>query len=92
MSYYEGDMSEDEADELAKKLEQDLLRMYGSPILHGADLQKALGYKSIYALRQAVVRKTLPVPTFRVANRRGTHALVTDIAKWLAEKAREENM
>ena len=37
-------MSEDEVDELAKKLEQDLLKMYGSPVLKGAELQKALGY------------------------------------------------
>lgn len=83
-------MSEDEVDELAKKLEQDLLKMYGSPVLKGADLQKALGYSSIYALRQAVVRKTLPIPTFIVPNRRGTHALVKDIARWLAEQARED--
>lgn len=84
-------MSDDEVEELAKRLEQDLLKMYGSPILKGAELQKALGYSSIYALRQAVVRKTIPVKTFTVANRRGTHALVKDIARWLAEKAREEN-
>ena len=84
-------MSDDEVEELAKKLEQDLLKMYGSPILKGAELQKALGYSSIYALRQAVVRKTIPVKTFTVANRRGTHALVKDIARWLAEKAGEEN-
>ena len=82
-------MSEEEVEALASQLEKDLLQMYGSPILSGSELQKAMGYKTIDALRQAVVRKTIPIAVFTLPNRRGTHALVKDIAIWLAENARK---
>lgn len=74
---------------LAKALEKDLLEMYGSPILSGDDLRKALGYPSLAAYRQALVRKTVPVTIFPIKHRRGKHALVKDIAFWLASQARQ---
>lgn len=83
-------MSTQSIDELAKVLEQDLLNLYGSPLLSGADLQKAMGYRTIDAVRQAIARKTIPVKVFAMKDRRGKYALVKDIAYWLAENATSE--
>lgn len=77
---------------LAKELEKDLLNLYGSPLLSGADLQKAMGYRTIDAVRQAIARKTIPVKVFSMENRRGKYALVKDIAYWLAENAISEEV
>jgi hypothetical protein len=73
--------------QLVKKIEQDLLTLYGSPLLSGESLQKAMGYKTIYALRQAIARKTIPVHVFKIENRRGNYALTNDVAVWLVNKA-----
>ena len=70
---------------LAEKLEIELLEKYGQ-LLGGSDLRKALGYRSGDAFRQAVSRKTVPVHTFIIKNRRGRFALACDIAKWLANQ------
>ncbi len=70
--------------ELAKELEQKLMQRYDMPLLAGEDLRRALGYKSLDALRQAMQRDTVPVPVFAIENRRGKYALVRDIALWLA--------
>lgn len=72
---------------LAQKLEQDLLLLYGSPMLTGEQLQKAMNYRSIYALRQAITRKTIPVPVFTIKKRKGYFSLVVDVATWLASNA-----
>lgn len=72
---------------VAAHIEQQLLARYDSPILSDAQLQKALGYKSISAFRQAVARNTVPVAVFAIANRKGKFALVKDVAQWLAECA-----
>lgn len=70
---------------LEKMLESDLLGQYG-PLLTGDALRRALGYPSMDAVRQALSRGTLPVPVFRLPNRRGTFALAKDVAHWLAEQ------
>lgn len=70
--------------QLTKKLEQDLLQLYHSPLLTGESLQKAMGYKSIHALRQAIARKLVPIDVFKIENRRGYYALTADVAHWLA--------
>ncbi len=72
---------------LTRELEEKLMVFYGSPVLSGIELQKALGYRSIDALRQAILRKQFPVPVFCLANRRGKFALVKDIASYLAENS-----
>ncbi len=69
---------------LAKQLELDLLAMYGSPLLTGENLRRALGFPSIYALRKALTARTVPVPVFTIEHRKGRYALVKDIAHWLA--------
>ena len=71
---------------LAKELETDLLNLYGTPVIGGNDLQRVLGYRSRDAFRQAVLRKTVSVKTFKIENRRGQFALVKDFADWLALK------
>lgn len=78
---------DEEVRKLAKQLEKDLLLMYGSPLISGADLQKAMGFRSVDALRQAITRQTIPVRVFKLKNRRGMFALVKDIALWLAEES-----
>jgi len=70
--------------ELSAELEADLMRFYGSPLLSGEDLKGALGCRSIDALRQAIIRNTIPVPVFKIKNRRGKYALIKDIAHYLA--------
>ena len=67
--------NEEEIEKLAAQLEKDLLLMYGSPLITGEDLQKAMGFRSVDALRQAIVRKTIPVRVFSLDNRRGKYAL-----------------
>lgn len=74
----------DDAENLVKELESQLLHLYGSPVLTGEELKSALGFKSLDALRQAIARKTMPVPLFTMENRRGKYALVKDIAHYLA--------
>ena len=69
----------------AAVLERDLFERYG-PLITDEDLRIALGYKSIDAFRQALTRKTVPVPVFTVENRRGKYALVKDVATWLANQ------
>jgi hypothetical protein len=77
------------AEKLAVQLEEGLMKRFDSPLICGTDLQKALGYKSIDALRQAIVRKTVPVPVFTITHRRGKYALIKDIAIWLANQSIE---
>jgi hypothetical protein len=69
----------------AATLEKDLFERYG-PLITDESLRIALGYKSIDAFRQALTRKTVPVPVFTVQNRRGKYALVKDVATWLANQ------
>ncbi len=70
---------------LAESLERQLMAEYG-PLLANDDLRQALGYASMNAFRQALFRKTVPVPVFALPNRRGKYALVTDVARWLSQQ------
>lgn len=56
------------------------------PMITGEALRAALGYPSLEAFRQAVSRRTVPVPTFKLPHRRGRFALVKDLATWLAQQ------
>lgn len=71
--------------DLALILERDLMEKHGPMIANDA-LRIALGYPSMEAFRQALVRKTVPIPVFGVENRRGKFALVKDVARWLAQQ------
>lgn len=74
-------------DVLASSLEACLMREYGGPLLSGDKLAMALGYQTPESLRQAISKKTIPVPVFPIENRRGKYALTKDVARWLAERA-----
>lgn len=76
-------MRDDPTDHLAKSLEDELTDRFG-PVLASAELTLVLGYSTPGAFRQSVVRRTVPVPVFRMPNRRGHFALTRDVAHWLA--------
>lgn len=78
-------MNDEALESLAKALENDLIERYG-PVLGSGKLVLILGYSTSDALRQAIVRKTVPVPIFRIPNRRGHFALARDVALWLAKQ------
>lgn len=83
-------MSETEKRELAKALEADLLKLHGTTILTLKQLQLALNYRTVDAVKQAILRNVLPVHTFEMPHRRGKFALVKDVAGFLAEQAFKE--
>jgi len=70
---------------LAGEIESELYRQFG-PLMFGKALHSALGFPSGDAFRQALCRKTVPVETFVISNRRGRFALSKDIALWLAQQ------
>jgi hypothetical protein len=74
-------------DLLVLTLENQLMDQYG-PLLGGGDLPKALGYPTMRAFQQAIVRGTIDVPIFAIEKRRGKFALVRDVATWLAKQRR----
>lgn len=76
---------------LAKELESAMTRELG-PLLAGDVLRRALGYRSIGAFRQAIKRRTVPIPIFRLEKRRGHFALARDTARWLAEQRLAVNL
>ena len=78
----------DSQDELTRALERDLLERYG-PLIGHDDLCRALGYASMDAFRQALVRRSVPVPVITLPNRRGKFALSRDVAAWLAGVRRD---
>lgn len=80
-------LTEKEKQELAKQIEADLLKLYDSPILNLGQLQRALNYRSVAAVKQAINRNTFPVSTFVMPNRRNRFALAKDVAAFLANQA-----
>lgn len=71
---------------LARKIEQDLLDRHG-PLIGGEHLSQALGFVSLKAFRQARRRGRVDVHTFNIVGRRGSFALTSDVARWLASTA-----
>jgi len=59
-----------------------LLKLYGA-VVGGKELRHILGYRTGDAFRQAVRRKTLPIPTFILKGRKMRMARTHDIAVWL---------
>lgn len=78
------------ASSLVEQLYEDL-RARNGPILGGADLAQAMGYRSLAAFRQARRRGQVEVVLFTLPNRRGVFALSLDMARWLAD-ARQVNL
>jgi hypothetical protein len=71
------------SNELATTLERALVEKHG-PLMANDDLRAALGYPTMEAFRQALSRKTVPIPVFSLEKRHGKFALAKDVAKWLA--------
>ncbi|WP_288128553.1 hypothetical protein [Thiomonas sp.] len=71
---------------LAEALEAKLMKDEGS-LLTGDALRRALGYRSMDALRKAISRGTAPVRVFMLPSRRGRFALARDVAMWLAAQS-----
>ena len=79
-----GEMDQTPFDEpLAALLDRELTSRYG-PMVSNDNLRIVLGYSSKEAFRQALSRKTIPIPVFEIENRRGKFALTKDIASWIA--------
>jgi len=74
-----------DSDTLEETLANDLVRRYGV-LMRPDDLISVLGYPSAEAYQQAVTRKALPVPIFRLDRRRGHFALARDVACVLAKQ------
>lgn len=71
---------------LAESIEAQLMKDEGS-LLSGEPLRRALGYRSMDALRKAISRGTVPVRVFMLPSRRGRFALARDVALWLAAQS-----
>lgn len=85
-------MTEQKSDEaLAELLERDLTQLHG-PMMTGDSLRIALGYPSNDAFRQALARKTLPIPVFSIEKRRGKFALTKDVAQWITEQRKNGSL
>lgn len=72
---------------LTQKIESDLLKLFGTPILTVNDLKKALNYSSAAAIHQSIAKGTFPIRVFSMPNRRGHFALASDVAHYLALQA-----
>ena len=72
---------------LKKKIEADLLTIFGSPLLTVSDMTKALNYSSAASIHQSISKKTFPIKVFNMPNRREKFALTSDVATYLAEQA-----
>lgn len=70
-------------EEFAKSLARSLMDRHG-PLIANEHLRMALGYPSMAAFRQALVRNTVPVQIFNLPKQRGKFAFVEDVAYWLA--------
>jgi hypothetical protein len=72
-------------EEFAQSLERSLMDKHG-PLMTNEHLSAALGYRSMAAFRQALMRNTVPIPVFGLPRRRGKFAFVKDVARWLAQQ------
>ena len=80
-------MTEAQVLALKKKIEADLLTLFGSPLLTVSDMTKALNYSSAASIHQSISKKTFPIKVFNMPNRREKFALTSNVASYLAEQA-----
>tara|TARA_R110002167_G_scaffold366451_1_gene597526 strand:+ start:10355 stop:10633 length:279 start_codon:yes stop_codon:yes gene_type:complete len=80
-------MTEAQVLALQKKIEADLLTLFGSPLLTVSDMTKALNYSSAASIHQSISKKTFPIKVFNMPNRREKFALTSNVASYLAEQA-----
>lgn len=77
-------MSKINKDDTKLQIINDLKERHGE-LIGGKLLSKVLGFSSLDAMKRAIERGTLNIPTFFVEGRKGRFALTTDIADWLSE-------
>jgi hypothetical protein len=58
------------------------LREFG-PLLTSSQAAKLLGYRNAESLRQARLANRLPVPMFKIDDRRGWYAATAAVARWV---------
>ena len=75
---------------MPKTLSETMLDRYG-PLIGGADLRKALGFRSAASFQRAVRTNGLGVRVFCVPGRRGKFALTIEVAQWLALMSASDN-
>jgi hypothetical protein len=63
---------------------RELVARHGE-VVGGNALRLLLGFPSIDAMKRAIARGTLALPTFVIRGRRGRFALTVDIAKYLLD-------
>jgi len=66
-------------------IEAELLKLYG-PVLTSQEISKILGFSTVHALRQAVLKGRLEIPLFRMAGKRGRFALTKEIASYVVSQ------
>lgn len=67
---------------LRPDLARALMERFG-PLMGGADLRRALGFRSDVTFHRAARLGQLPVKVFKIEGRRGKYALTTEVAQWL---------
>jgi hypothetical protein len=68
-------------------LNLELQKQFG-PIIGGTDLMRALGFRSMPAMRKAIQEKRLGVEVFKMPGRRGKFALTEKVAAFIENCAR----
>lgn len=77
--------------ERSHEFERELLDRYG-PLIGGADLVHVAGFPNAAALRQALHRNKIGFPVFHVPGRRGRFAWAADVARWLSDLSRRQEV
>lgn len=77
-------LSPTEINSRALELERWLLKEFG-PVLSGRTLRKLLGMPTPDSFRQALRRRSSPVPLFQREGRKGWCAHTRDVAQWIAQ-------
>jgi hypothetical protein len=72
-------------------LSDELLNKYG-PMIGGADLYLALGFKTYGTFRLAKERGEIPIEVFKISKRRDWYALTSDLAQWLTNLAHDPGL
>ena len=70
--------------ESAASFLRELVNRHGE-VVGGNALRLLLGFPTVDAMKRAIARGTLKLPTFLISGRKGRFALTVDIAKYLLE-------
>jgi hypothetical protein len=71
---------------LEQRILDSMLARWGY-VIGGVGLRQALGFPTQAALRQAILRGSVPVKLFSMNGRRGHFALTHEVSQWLASQS-----